>query len=94
MKAIDWQRHEKNIRLKTELWFEVMGKPLSKPGVLQENVYNIDETNVLLSDVNTIKVLVARNDRRKSRGASVRRTMITAVECISADSRCLPPLVI
>lgn len=26
VKAIDWQRHEKNIRAKVEDWFEIMGK--------------------------------------------------------------------
>lgn len=94
VRAIDWQRHEKNIRAKVENWFEVMSKQLSERGVLQENVYNMDETGVLLSDLTTTKVLVCRNDARSRRGVGLRRTMITAVECISADGRCLPPLII
>lgn len=94
MKAIDWQRHEKNIRTKVEHWSEVIGKQLSEREIMQENVYNMDETGVLLSDLNTVKVLVSRSDARKSRGVGLRRTMITAVECISADGRCLDPLII
>jgi hypothetical protein len=93
-KAIDWQRHEKNIRVKVEQWFTIMGKQLSERGILQENVYNMDETGVLLSDLNTVKVLVSRSDVQSCRGVGLRRTMITAVECISADGRCLPPLII
>jgi hypothetical protein len=93
-KAIDWQRHEKNIRVKVEHWFTIMGKQLSERGILQENVYNMDETGVLLSDLNTVKVLVSRGDVQSCRGVGLRRTMITAVECISADGRCLPPLII
>jgi hypothetical protein len=34
MKAIDWQRHEKNIRAKVEHWFEIMEKQL-----LQREMY-------------------------------------------------------
>lgn len=94
VRAIDWQRHEKNIRAKVENWFEVMDKQLSERGVLQENVYNMDETGVLLSDLTTMKVLVSRSDAQSRRGVGLRRIMITAVECILADGRCLPPLII
>lgn len=94
MKAIDWQRHEKNIKTKVEKWFEIMDKQLSQRDIVQENVYNMDETGVLLSDLDTVKVLVSRSDARKNRGVGLRRTMITAVECISADGRCLNPFVI
>jgi len=51
----------------------------------------MDETGVLLSDLNTVKVLVSRSDVQSCRGVGLRRTMITAVECISADGRYLPP---
>jgi hypothetical protein len=71
-----------------------MGKQLSEHGILQENVYNMDETGVLLSDLNTVKVLMSRSDVQSCRGVGLRRTMITAVECISADGRCLPPLIV
>lgn len=53
----------------------------------------MDETGVLLSVLNTVKVLVSRSDMQ-SCYVGLRRTMITAVECISADGRCLPPLII
>lgn len=63
----------------------------------------MDETGVMLSMPNSVKVLVGKNDmrggrrggRRSSRrGARVKRTMVTAIECISADGRCLNPMVI
>jgi hypothetical protein len=94
VRAIDWQRHEKNIRVKVEHWFEIMDKQLSQRDIVQENVYNMDETGVLLSDLNTVKVIVSSSDARRNRGVGLRRTMITAVECISADGRCLAPLII
>ena len=94
LKAIDWQRHEKNIRAKIQRWFQIMDEQLNERGVLQENVYNMDETGVLLSDLNAVKVLIARDDKERRRGVGLKRVMITAVECISADGRSLPPLII
>ena len=46
---------------------------------------------LLLGRSATIKVLVRKSDRRGSRGTSLKRTLITALECISADGRALAP---
>jgi hypothetical protein len=46
MKAIDWQRHEKNIRVKVEHWFEIMDKQLSQRDIVQENVYNMNHSSL------------------------------------------------
>lgn len=94
VKALDWDRHEKNIFPKIEDWFEKIGKVLKGTDILQENVYNMDETGVMLSKLGSVKVLVGRDDRRDYRGARVERQMVTAVECISADGRYLKPMVI
>ena len=48
----------------------------------------------MLSDLDTVKVLIARSDKEQRRSRVLKRTMITAVECVSADSRVLPPLII
>jgi hypothetical protein len=57
-------------------------------------VYNMDETGVMLSMLGSVKVLVGKDDRRNYRGGGVKRTMVTAVECVSADGRALLPLII
>jgi hypothetical protein len=85
---------EKNILGKVTHWFEVIGKVLQDPAILAENVYNMDETGVMLSMPGSVKVLVGKDDRRKYRGARVKRTTVTAIECISADGRYLNPMVI
>jgi hypothetical protein len=94
VKALDWARHERHIYDKVTQWFTVIGKELNNPAIMAENVYNMDETGVLLSVLNSLKVLVSKNDLRTYRGAGVKRTLVTAVECISADGRCLSPLII
>jgi hypothetical protein len=59
-----------------------------------ENIYNIDETGVLLSVLNSLKVLVGKTELRNYRGVRVKRTLITAIECVSANGRYLHPLIV
>lgn len=94
VRSIDWKRHGNNIHEKIVEWFNVIGPVLQDPSVVPENVYNMDETGVMLSMLGSAKVLVGKDDEQNSRGAGVKRTMVTAVECISADGRVLLPLVI
>ena len=67
---------------------------LQDPAILAENVYNMDETGVILSMLGSAKVLVGKNDVRNYRGAPVKRKMVTAIECISGDGRYLNPLIV
>jgi DDE superfamily endonuclease len=52
------------------------------------------ETGVMSSMLGSVKVLVGKDDPRDYRGAGVKRTMVTAIECISADGRSLLPMII
>jgi hypothetical protein len=72
----------------------VISKVLQDPTILSENADNVDRTRVMLSMLGSVKVLVGRDDLRGHRGASAKRSMVTAIECISADGRSLHPLVI
>ena len=90
--ALDWNRY--NIYEKVVHWFKVIGKVLQDSDVLQENVYNMDETGIMLSKLSSIKVLVGTDNKRGYRGARVKRTTITAIECVSAVGRYLNPMII
>jgi hypothetical protein len=94
VKPIDWNRHDKYIYEKVAHWFEVIKEVLEDPSIEPGNVYNMDETGVMLSMLNSVKVLIGRDDERDYRGAGVKRTMVTAVECISGDGTALLPLII
>jgi hypothetical protein len=72
----------------------VIGRELQDPIICPENVYNMDETGVMLCNLGSVKVLVGKDDLRNYRGAGVKRTMITAIECISSDGRSLLPMII
>jgi hypothetical protein len=67
---------------------------LRDPAILAENVYNIDKTRVMLSMLSSVKVLVGKDNKRKHRGARVKRATVTAIEYISADGRYLNPMII
>jgi hypothetical protein len=94
VRSIDWKRHEIHIYNKIIGWFDIISKMLPDLAILPENIYNIDETGVILSILGSIKVLISRDDVRSHRGAGVKRTIVTAIQCISADGRSLPPLII
>jgi hypothetical protein len=94
VKSIDWERHETHIYDKVMEWFRVISGVLNDPAILPGNVYNMDETGVLLSKLGSVKALVGRDDLRGYRGSVVKRTLVTAIECVSADGRALHPLII
>jgi hypothetical protein len=47
----------------------------------------MDETGVRLSMPGSVKVLVGKKDLRGYRGRRVKRTVVTAIECVSASGR-------
>ena len=57
VKALDWARSDGSIRDKIVHWFTLIGKEVNDPAIVPENVYNMDETGVLLSVLSTLKVL-------------------------------------
>ncbi|PMD67029.1 uncharacterized protein K444DRAFT_515747 [Hyaloscypha bicolor E] len=91
---MDWDRHNRHIYNKVIDSFAVIGKELASPVVLAENTYSVDEAGILSSVLNSLKVLAGRHELKTHRGACVERTLITSIECISADSRHLKPLII
>ncbi|KAL2208340.1 DDE-domain-containing protein [Sarocladium strictum] len=91
--ALDWDRYD--ISRKVLFWLDIMTRRvLEDPTVLQENVYNMYETRVMLSELNSVKVLVRQENQGGSRGARVKRPTVTAIECVSGDGRCLNPMII
>lgn len=51
-------------RIKVTYWFQVIGKALQDPAILAENVYNMDETGIMLSMPGSVKILVGEDDIR------------------------------
>jgi len=94
IKVLNCKRHKLYIYDKIVDWFTVIEKELASLDIFAENIYNIDKTRVLLSVLNSLKVLVGKNELRNYRGARVKRTLITVIECIFVYGRYLYPLII
>jgi len=54
----------------------------------------MNEIEVMLSMLSFVKVLIDKNDIRDYRGARIKRTTMTAIECISADDKYLTSIII
>ena len=54
----------------------------------------MDETRFILCILGSVKVLISKDDPRDYRGADVKRTMVTAIMCISINGRSLLPMII
>jgi hypothetical protein len=54
----------------------------------------MDEIGVLLSLLKELKVLVSKAEMWQYRGVGTKRTLITVIECVSADGQVLLPLAI
>ena len=91
-KPLEWARFD--IYDKAVEWFEVIRRLLLDPAILPENVYNMDETRIRISISRSRKYVVAKDDIEDVKGPKVNRIQITALECISADGRCLDPLIL
>lgn len=94
VRALDWRRHGNNTYNKIIYWFKLISKVLQDPAILPENIYNMDETGVMLSMLGSVKVLLGKDDPRDYRGINVKRIMVTAIEYISADGRSLLLMII
>jgi hypothetical protein len=82
---LDWRRQEKSIYNKVVNWFNLMRVQLEETDVLQENVHNMVETGLLLSVLGSYKYVVSAEMPKTHKGTDTKRTLITAVECISAQ---------
>ena len=65
LKTIEWERHDHSIYKKCVHWFAIIGPQLADPTLRRENIYNMDETGVLLSVLTELKVLVDSAELRK-----------------------------
>jgi len=54
----------------------------------------MDETGVILCILSSIKVLISKDDPRDYRGAGIKRTIVTVIKYVSANSRSLLLIII
>jgi hypothetical protein len=72
----------------------VIRRVLKDLAISEGNIYNRNETSIILSMLGTVKVLVGKDDMQDYRDACVKRTLVTVVECISRNSRYIHSIII
>ena len=65
VRTIDWKCHENNIYDKIMHWFMVIRQVLQDLAILLENIYNMDETGVILCKLGSVKVLAGKDDHTR-----------------------------
>ncbi|PMD59027.1 uncharacterized protein K444DRAFT_508344, partial [Hyaloscypha bicolor E] len=63
--------------------FIIIRKKLVNPVILIENIYNINKTDIFLSILNSLKVLVNKNKLRDYKKVKVKYTLIIIIKYIS-----------
>jgi hypothetical protein len=75
-------------------WFRLVQNTIAKYGILDEDIYNFDETGFQMGVISTAKVITGAE---KSKPVSVQpgnREWVTAIDCISSYGHCVPPVII
>ncbi len=77
-----------------ELYNKLFKELIESPGLLQENVYDMDETGILLGVQNKICCIMDLTVKNRIRKSSQDRESARVIECVSASKIRLSPMVI
>lgn len=76
-------------------WFNLVQKTISEHGILEDDIYNFDETGFAMGLTATAKVVTrAEYYGRRSLLQPGNREWVTSIECTGASGYSLPPMVI
>ena len=76
-------------------WFQLVRNTIAKYGIMDEDIYNFDETGFQMGVISTAKVVTGAE--RSNRPVSIQpgnREWVTAIDCISSYGWSLPPVII
>jgi transposase-like protein len=77
-----------------EYYFNLFNEMFSLPGLLLENIYNMDEKRVLFGIQNKIRCIIDLTVKNRIRKSAQNRESATIIECISAAGNALSHMMI
>ena len=92
----DYQRKQCEDRKLIQDWFDLVQNTIAKYGIVEDDIYNFDETGFQMGVISTAKV-VTGTEKRQGRAKVVQpgnREWVTVTNSISATGWALPALVI
>jgi hypothetical protein len=76
-------------------WFKLVGDTIAKYGVLEEDIFNFDETGFQMGVISTSKVITTSDRKGRPRTKQPgNRKWVTVIEAISARGQAIPPFII
>lgn len=79
---------------KIQAWFLLVQNVRAKYGILDEDIFNFDETGYMLGIASTTKVVTSVDRPKPKQIQPGNREWATAIECVNSRGWCLPPMVI
>ena len=76
-------------------WFRLVRNTIEKYRILDEDIFNFDETGLQMGVISTAKVITGAERSRKP--VSVQpgnREWVTVIDCIASSGWALPPIII
>jgi hypothetical protein len=91
----DYQRAKCEDPALIRSWFQLVRGTIEKYGILDDDIYNFDETGFQMGVISTAKVITgAERSRRPVSVQPGNREWVTAIDCICADGQSIPPVII
>jgi len=91
---IERARHQAMSVEAVKTWFEAVTELCLQHQYPPQRIYNMDESGFAVGDSQSSRVLVNIREKSSWKVISGRQEWITAIECVSASSVAIPPLVI
>lgn len=87
-------RSDAESRDEIEMWFNNLSNMIQEFGVGPENLWNFDETGFVIGQGKKEAVVTAHIRSAKRIASNSSRESITIVECVNAEGKVIPPLII
>jgi hypothetical protein len=90
----DYQRAKCEDPKIIQAWFRLVQNTIAKYGILDEDIYNFDETGFQMGVISTAKVVTSAKRDRTVSVQPGNREWVTAIKSINAAGWVLPPMII
>jgi hypothetical protein len=94
-RKFDIQRAEVEDPKLISLWFKLVGDTIAKYGVIEDDIFNFDETGFQMGVISTSKVITTSDRKGRPRtNQPGNRKWVTTIEAINAKGWAIPPFII
>jgi hypothetical protein len=94
-RKFDIQRAEVEDPKLISLWFKLVKDTIMKYGVLEEDIFNFDETGFQMGVISTSKVITTSDRKGRPRTKQPgNRKWVTVIEAVGARGQAIPPFII